>query len=180
MLYLKKVHSFFKIIYFKETNLKIYKYISSNVKIMLLKRQENENIIKALYDSSNVLGSIYDNLTGDLKIIFKSGLTYKYPGVSKSDYLRLEIAESQGVVFNSHIKKYSFIKDEPIDPANIIKEADDLKNKEQIALLEAKRIKLLAYFNTLIQTSNGDAFIKQLKTLRPEIDDYINEVEKTI
>ena len=74
---------------------------------MILKRIEKDNQIKALYDSTNVLGSVYNTESSDLDLIFKSGQKYRYKGVSKADYMRLEIAESQGQVFNTHIKKYA-------------------------------------------------------------------------
>jgi hypothetical protein len=77
---------------------------------MLLKKVEKENFIKSLYESSNILASIYDTTTGDLEIIFKAGTKYKYANVSKTDYMRFEIADSQGAVFNTHIKKYAYEK----------------------------------------------------------------------
>jgi hypothetical protein len=77
---------------------------------MLLKKVEKDNLIKALYESSNILASIYDSTTGNLEIIFKAGTKYKYPNVSKTDYMRFEIADSQGAVFNTHIKKYTYEK----------------------------------------------------------------------
>jgi hypothetical protein len=110
---------------------------------MILKRIEKGGLIKALYDSSNVLGSIYNTTTSDLDLIFKSGQKYRYKGVSKSDYMRLEIAESQGQVFNTHIKKYVFEKLDKVDPTKILEEADDLKSKEEKALRDAKRLELV-------------------------------------
>jgi hypothetical protein len=71
---------------------------------MLLKRVEKENIVKSIYDSSNILASKYDKTTKDLTITFKRGAQYKYIGVSSSDYMRFETAESQGAILNSHIK----------------------------------------------------------------------------
>lgn len=110
---------------------------------MILKRQEKDNIVKAMYDSSNILASTYDTNTNDLTLIFKSGTQYKYPNVSKSDYMRFEIAESQGKVFNTHIKKYTFEKLDNVDVSMILESADDLKAKEEAALYEAKKIKLI-------------------------------------
>ena len=71
---------------------------------MILKKQEKNGVVKALYDSSNIVASIYNPATSDLDLIFKAGTKYRYNGVSKSDYMRFEIAESQGTVFNTHIK----------------------------------------------------------------------------
>ncbi len=151
---------------------------------MILKRKEKENIVKALYDSSNILGSTYNSNTGDLTLIFKAGTQYKYNGVSKSDYMRFEIAESQGVVFNTHIKKYSYVKLDNIDTANISLEADDLKSQEKVALIEAKRlevvnrIKYLAHVDDTKQNNKEwDAlFLENLNILKTNMDDYFKEL----
>jgi hypothetical protein len=151
---------------------------------MILKRKEKENIVKALYDSSNILGSTYNSNTGDLTLIFKAGTQYKYSNVSKSDYMRFEIAESQGVVFNTHIKKYSHVKLDNIDTSNISIEADDLKNQEQVALIEAKRlevvnrIKYLAHIDDTKQSNKEwDAlFLENLNILKTNMDDYFKEL----
>lgn len=62
------------------------------------------------YDSSNTLFSkCYDN-PGDLKvvkIIFKNGRTYLYKDVDVNDYIAFRDAESNGVAFTKHIKKYT-------------------------------------------------------------------------
>lgn len=110
---------------------------------MILKRQEKDGKVKAMYESSNILASTYDTTTNDLTIIFKAGTQYKYTKVSKTDYMRFEIAESQGAVFNSHIKKYPTTKLESVDPARILSEATNLKAQEDRALLEAKKEKIL-------------------------------------
>lgn len=110
---------------------------------MILKRIEKDNQIKALYDSTNVLGSVYNTESSDLDLIFKSGQKYRYKGVSKADYMRLEIAESQGQVFNTHIKKYAFEKLEKVDPTKILVEADELKIKEAKALYDTKKTELI-------------------------------------
>ncbi len=110
---------------------------------MILKRIEKDNQIKALYDSTNILGSVYNTESSDLDLIFKSGQKYRYKGVSKADYMRLEIAESQGQVFNTHIKKYAFEKLEKVDPTKILVEADELKIKEAKALYDTKKTELI-------------------------------------
>lgn len=152
---------------------------------MILKRQEKEGIIKALYDSSNVLGSIYNPETSDLDLIFKSGQKYRYKGVSKSDYMRLEIAESQGQVFNTHIKKYAFEKLEKVDPTKILEEADDLKEKEAKALYEAKKIEIIdkmkyaCHVNDAITlgknttTEAKDLFTKTLQEIQTLLNDLL-------
>jgi len=151
---------------------------------MILKRKEKENIVKALYDSSNILGSTYNSNTGDLTLIFKAGTQYKYNNVSKSDYMRFEIAESQGVVFNTHIKKYSYVKLDNVDTSNISLEADDLKSQEKLALIEAKRlevvnrIKYLAHIDDTKQNNKewDTLFLENLNILKTNMDDYFKEL----
>jgi hypothetical protein len=97
---------------------------------MILKKQENENEVRGLYKSSNICGSIYDKKTGDLTVLFNNGGQYKYPKVSLTDYTRFELAESQGVVFNSHIKKYPFEKMEKVDVSQLLNEVSELLPKD--------------------------------------------------
>ena len=75
---------------------------------MLLKTQEQDNKKKSIYASSNICASIYDKSTSALTILFNNGGQYVYEGVTNTDYTRFEMADSQGAVFNSHIKKYPF------------------------------------------------------------------------
>lgn len=99
---------------------------------MLLKRVEKENIVKAIYDSSNILASKYDKKNKDLTITFKRGAQYKYIGVPATDYLRFETAESQGSILNSHIKQYQVEKCDNVDANVITEEIDKLKKEEVI------------------------------------------------
>ncbi len=145
---------------------------------MILKRVEKENIVKAMYDSSNILASIYDNTTNDLSLIFKGGRKYKYANVSKSDYMRFEIAESQGDVFNTHIKKYSFERLEDVDPTRIITEAEDLKTLEYNALLRGKQTELMAKMNTVIISEGNESFNKLLLDLQIILNDYLSLLAK--
>jgi hypothetical protein len=117
---------------------------------MILKRQEKGTIIKAMYDSSNILASIYNTETNDLTLIFSKGTQYKYPKVSLTDYTRFEIAESQGKVFNTHIKPYSFEKLGDVDPALILKEVGVLKEAEDKALQEANHLQLVSMMKSMI------------------------------
>jgi hypothetical protein len=93
---------------------------------MILKRQEKNGKVKAMYSSSNICASVYDTATGDLTLIFNNGGQYQYAGVSKTDYTRFETADSQGVVMNTHIKKYPFTKLDKVDTTEILKEVEDL------------------------------------------------------
>lgn len=134
---------------------------------MLLKRKEKENVVKVLYESSNVLASIYDNTTNELTLIFNSGTKYKYPNVSKTDYMRFELADSQGVVFNTHIKKYAFEKLESVDPKVIIAEINSLKSEEPIDV-EAEITKTLAEI---------DAKFKELTELNQKLTEYFKQLK---
>ena len=131
-----------------------------------------------MYDSSNILASIYDNTTNDLSLIFKGGRKYKYANVSKSDYMRFEIAESQGDVFNTHIKKYSFERLEDVDPTRIITEAEDLKTLEDNALLRGKQTELMAKMNTVIISEGNESFNKLLLDLQIILNDYLSLLAK--
>jgi hypothetical protein len=100
---------------------------------MILKKVEKNEKTKAIYSSSNICASVYDNVSGDLTLIFNNGGQYKYPNVSETDYTRFELADSQGVVLNSHIKKYAFEKLDKVDPSAILAEITELKDAEKKA-----------------------------------------------
>jgi hypothetical protein len=149
---------------------------------MILKRQEKNSIVKAIYESSNIVASTYNSNTEDLVIIFKSGTQYKYSKVSKSDYMRFEVADSQGKVFNSHIKKYSYDKLDNFDPSELLVEVEKLSNQEKTAILEAKRtdvINRLSYAHQLSQKDRTDdvdkTFNEYLVILKNSISDYLSE-----
>jgi len=116
---------------------------------MLLKKQENNNVTKAIYASSNVCASTYDRTTRDLTIIFNNGGQYKYPNVSETDYTRFELADSQGVVLNSHIKKYAFEKLDKVDPSAILAEVTELKDAEKKARIQQVTKSMIAAINTV-------------------------------
>ena len=149
---------------------------------MILKRKEKDDIIKVMYDSSNILASIYNNQTNDLDLIFKAGTKYRYSNVSKSDYMRFEIAESQGNVFNSHIKKYSFTKLENVDPTKILDEAEDLKAKENAALIEGKKLELVYQLKQVVLTGEVIGkdvdFYESLTKLNLQITDFLTLINK--
>jgi hypothetical protein len=96
---------------------------------MILKKTEENNLIKALYASSNICASTYNTENSELIITFNNGGQYAYSNVSKTDYTRFEMAESQGLVFGSHIKKYSFTKLDKINTNKLLSEVAELKNK---------------------------------------------------
>lgn len=78
---------------------------------MLLERSEhNDNesqqfFIEALYDSSNIMKSIYLPDKKMLYIIFKKGIVYSYGKINNETYIGFENADSQGVYFSKNIAK---------------------------------------------------------------------------
>lgn len=116
---------------------------------MLLKKQEKDNVTKAIYASSNVCASTYNRTTKDLTIIFNNGGQYKYPNVSETDYTRFELADSQGVILNSHIKKYAFEKLDKVDPSAILAEVTELKDAEKKAKIEVATKKMITSVNAV-------------------------------
>ena len=104
---------------------------------MLLKRQEKNEIIKTIYSSSNICASTFDKNNKNLTIIFNNGGQYLYNGVSETDFTRFELSDSQGTIFNSHIKKYPFEKLDKIDPKEILNEVSNLKIAEDKAKTNA-------------------------------------------
>jgi hypothetical protein len=109
---------------------------------MILKRQEKNGKIKAMYSSATVCASVFDTTTKDLIVIFNNGGQYKYPSVDLTDYTRFETAESNGSTFNTYIKKKytNFEKMDKLDDETIkaiLKEIEDLKGAEDKASLDA-------------------------------------------
>jgi hypothetical protein len=150
---------------------------------MILKRQEKNNLIKAIYESSNIAASTYNSETEDLILIFKSGTQYRYPKVSKSDYMRFEIAESQGKVFNSHIKKYTYEKLDNFEVSQLLNEIEKLSNQEKIAEIEVKRAELLKKLTYTINITEKERteetdkiFIDNLQELKKSIDIFLAEM----
>jgi flagellar hook-basal body complex protein FliE len=109
---------------------------------MILTRVERGECIDCLYDSSNILASSYNTSNSNLTITFKRGTQYIYNTVSKRDYTRFELAESQGAVMNSHIKAYSFIKGNDVNTEALINEINQAKPKE-LTDLEKEFVELL-------------------------------------
>jgi len=67
-------------------------------------KEENE-IIEATYDSSNIASSKFEKETNTLYITFVKGdLVYKYENVDPSDYYYVQYAESTGKAFIDKIK----------------------------------------------------------------------------
>lgn len=141
---------------------------------MILKKQEKENKIKAIYSSSNICASTYDKDNQTLSIIFNNGGQYLYENVSSTDYTRFELADSQGAIFNSHIKKYSFKKLDKVDPTEILNEVNNYKESEdKIVLNHATKTMIesmraiITYYDTTNNVDSG-----QFSTVKEKIEAY--------
>lgn len=97
---------------------------------MILRRDVKSNQVTAYYNSSNILSSIYDTNNKTLEVVFKRGARYLYENVDSVDYMRFELAESQGKVLDSHIKKYTFTKLDVIEPKKLEEDVDKFKELE--------------------------------------------------
>lgn len=104
---------------------------------MLLRKKTTKDVVISHYDSSNLMVSEYNQLTKDLVISFKNGGVYKYDKVPATDYMRFEMADSQGKMLNKLIKpNYSFTRLDDVD-------AEDLANKiSEIKLDELKEFQM--------------------------------------
>ncbi len=150
---------------------------------MILKRQEKDNLVKAIYSSSNICASTYDKSTKNMVIIFSKGNQYQYAGVSEADYLRFEVADSQGAVMNTHIKKYPFTKLADVDTKTIINEVATLKADEDkikinaavVAMIEKMKA-VVTYYDTTEGVESGlldkvkDAIAAYDKVIKSKVD----------
>lgn len=135
---------------------------------MLIKRIEKENIVEAFYNSSNILASKWDKGKGSLIITFKRGAQYVYHDVKPTDYVRFEIDESQGVIFNSHIKpNYRFDKLNDINPDEVINRIEEIKNEE----IKNAKLELIDYMKTLVDITGAGVVLD---------DSHINGLELLI
>jgi hypothetical protein len=92
---------------------------------MVINREEKDGVVECLYNSSNILKSEYNQSKNSLTVVFKSGLQYEYYNVLYRDYLRLEISESTGAVFNKMFgvkskRQYEYKKLDKVDPTELI------------------------------------------------------------
>ena len=94
----------------------------------VVKRTEKEDgIVECLIDSSNILLSEYDKSKQTLKITFKAGTQYLYKDVLDRDYVRFEVSESQGSVFNKTMRKYEFDKLDKVDTTELLERISEHK-----------------------------------------------------
>lgn len=83
--------------------------------------QKEDGVVECLIDSSNIIMSEYDESKKTLAITFKAGTKYLYKDVLHRDYVRFEVSESQGEIFNKTLRKYEFDKLDKVD-VNPLKE----------------------------------------------------------
>ena len=148
---------------------------------MILKKQEKNGKIKAMYLSSNICASIYDTITNDLTLIFNNGGQYSYHGVSNTDYMRFEIADSQGSVMNTHIKKYPYTKLDKVDTTEILKEVAELsKDVEPEVTPEIATKQLLGTMTEILDKyiKNGNVTMSLLGLLKVSISQYEDVTNK--
>jgi hypothetical protein len=147
---------------------------------MIVKKQEKNGKVKAMYSSSNICASVYDTATSDLTLIFNNGGQYQYAGVPKTDYMRFEMADSQGSVMNTHIKKYPFTKLDKVDTTEILKEVQDLSaTAEPEVTPEMATKQMLGDMSTIIANyiKNGNITATSLGLLKVSMGQY-EEVTK--
>ena len=94
---------------------------------MILKRVEKEEEVKMLIKSSTILATKYNRGTKNLTVTFNNGGQYKYTNVKETDYIRFELAESQGKAFNKYIKPYQFEKLDKVDTDKYHDSIDSVK-----------------------------------------------------
>ena len=97
---------------------------------MFVERKEKDGVITCLFKSSNILSSEYIQEKKELIITFNAGRRYTYSNLEYKDYLRFEIAESQGEVFNKHIKKYPTKRNEDINPTELLNRVTQVLNEQ--------------------------------------------------
>lgn len=101
---------------------------------MILERVEKDELVKAIYESSNIVASTYNRGNKNLNIVFKNGGSYTYQNVPETDYVRFETAESQGKILNSQIRKYAFLKHDNVDTDEVTKRIKDMIREEAKAM----------------------------------------------
>jgi hypothetical protein len=106
---------------------------------MIIQREEKDGIVKGFYKSSNVGLSEYNKATKELTVTFNNGGVYAYHEVADKDYFRFELADSQGKVLNTTIKKYAFTKLDKIEESDVTKQLKAATKDEK----QAFRVKII-------------------------------------
>ncbi len=105
-------------------------------RVVQLDKEGKEDVVEAIYDSSNLLKTTYLPKQQILYIYFKKGIVYSYYNVGKVIYTEFELAESQGIYHNKQLKnnaKFPYSKEFKMlnfEIQNINEEIEEaLKNK---------------------------------------------------
>ena len=137
---------------------------------MILERVEKDDLVKVIYESSNVVASTYNKTNKNLNVIFKNGGSYTYQNVPATDYFRFETSDSQGKELNTTIKKYAFLKHENVDTDDVVKKIKELKG-EEVKAMELGLINLMTetveHYNTTggLSTPQVDRLEKMISVL---------------
>lgn len=127
-----------------------------------------EDVIEALYESSNIVASKYYKNTNNLTITFKTGQEYVYEGVPSKEYHIFELADSQGVAFNKYLKQFPFSKGDLVDVVLLREQMEQVKQEElksleeQIAL-DAHMIYLAYDTDKVLDPNQIEAYANLLK-----------------
>ena len=146
---------------------------------MILKRQEKNGKIKAMYSSSTVCASVFDTETRNLTVIFNNGSQYMYPAVDLTDYTRFETADSNGSVFNTYIKKKytNFVKLDKLEEATIsaiMKEVDELKEAEEKSVEDGSAKGMMEIMSAMVANyvSTGNVDYDMYRKLETKMSAY--------
>lgn len=141
---------------------------------MLIKKTENNGEVDAIFESSNIVASTYKTNTEELTIVFKTGMSYTYNKVSKKDYSKFELAESQGQVFNKYIKQHTFTKGGPVDVSALALRLEEAKEEERKLLRD--NIVQMATKLSLVEDHQGfESTLEMLETLIRLRKEKLNE-----
>jgi hypothetical protein len=152
---------------------------------MILKKQEKNGIIKAMYASSTICASIFNTENRDLTVIFNNGGQYKYSSVEFTDYTRFETSDSNGTTFNTYIKK-KYTNFEKLDKLSelelktILKEVSDLKELEDKSAAEGATKPMMELMANLVASyiGTGNVSNDSLVKLSTKMSEYYRLTNK--
>ena len=152
---------------------------------MILKKQEKNGIIKAMYASSTICASIFNTENRDLTVIFNNGGQYKYSSVELTDYTRFETSDSNGTTFNTYIKK-KYTNFEKLDKLSelelktILKEVSDLKELEDKSAAEGATKPMMELMANLVASyiGTGNVSNDSLVKLSTKMSEYYRLTNK--
>jgi hypothetical protein len=94
----------------------------------VIERKELESgVVECLIESSNIVKTEYDRDKKEMVVVFKGGTRYQYNDVLHRDYVRFEVSESQGSVFNKTMRKYKYTKLDNIDIEPLKERIEEIK-----------------------------------------------------